>query len=120
MHRAATGERGIVVALFKEGRENRALSELMPHLPIEPDQRSRVENVLINARDFMPDDKSYYRYAGSLTMPPCTEGVSWYVLKESIEASAEQIDLLRGVLGGDNARPLQSRGNRLILDARGE
>lgn len=120
MHRASTGERGIVVALFKEGRENRALSELMPHLPIEPDQRNRVENTLINARDLMPTDKSYYRYAGSLTMPPCSEGVSWYILKESIEASAEQINLLRGVLGGNNARPIQSRGNRLILDARGE
>ena len=120
MHRATSGERGIVVALFKEGRENRALAELMLHLPIEPDQRSRVEATLINARDFMPTDKAYYRYSGSLTMPPCTEGVSWYVLKEPVEATAEQINLLRGVLGGENARPLQSRGNRLILDARGQ
>lgn len=120
MHRASNGERAIVVAMVTEGRENRALSELLPHLPLEPDQRNRRENVLINARDLMPDNKDYYRYTGSLTMPPCAEGVSWYIYKRSIEASAEQIALIKGVVGSDNARPLQSRGNRLILDARGQ
>lgn len=120
MHRASNGDRAIVVAPVKEGRENRALSELMPHLPIEPDQRNRREDMLVNARDLMPDNKDYFRYEGSLTMPPCAEGISWYIFKEPIEASAEQINLIKGVVGGDNARPLQRRGNRLILDARGQ
>lgn len=120
LHRASNGDRAIVVAMVKEGRENRALSELMPHMPLEPDQRNRQEGVLINARDLMPDNKDYYRYVGSLTMPPCGEGVNWYIYKQPIEASAEQINLIKGVVGAENARPLQRRGSRLILDARGQ
>ncbi len=120
VHRASNGDRAIVVSLFKEGRENRSLSELLPHLPLEPDQRNREASVLINARDLMPGDKSYYRYMGSLTTPPCSEGVSWYIYKQPIEASAEQINLIAGIVGGANARPLQRRGNRIILDARGQ
>lgn len=120
MHRASNGDRAVVVTLVKEGRENRALSELLPHLPLEPGQRNRQASVLINARDLMPNDKRYFRYMGSLTMPPCTEGVSWYIYRQPIEASAEQINLIKGVTGGDNARPLQRRGNRIILDARGQ
>lgn len=120
MHRAGDGGRAVLVALVKEGEENRALGELLPHLPLEPDQRNRDANVLINARDLMPDDKSYFRYMGSLTTPPCLEGVSWYIYKQPIEASAEQINLIKGVVGGNNARPLQLRGNRIILDARGQ
>lgn len=118
MHRATDGTRAIVVALFKQGRENKALSELLPHLPLEPDQRMRRNDILINARDLMPNDRSYYRYVGSLTMPPCAEGVNWYILKGVLEASEEQINLIKGVIGSDNARPVQRRGNRMILDTR--
>lgn len=120
LHRASNGDRAIVVAMVKEGRENRALSELLPHLPLEPDQRNRQAGVMINARDLMPNNKDYYRYMGSLSMPPCGEGVSWYIYKQPIEASAEQINLIKGVVGAENARPLQRRGSRLILDARGQ
>ncbi len=120
LHRASNGNRAIVVAMVEEGQENRALSELLPHLPLEPDQRSRQESILVNARDLMPDDKSYYRYMGSLTVPPCAEGVNWYIYKQPIEASAEQMDLIKGVIGTENARPIQRRGYRLILDARGQ
>lgn len=120
MHRASDGSRAIVVSLVKEGRENLAMTELTPHLPLEPDQRNTRPEVLINARDFMPQDSSYYRYSGSLTVPPCSEGVSWYILKDPIELSADQINLIKGVIGGPNARPVQARGNRIIMDARGQ
>lgn len=120
IHRAQDGSRAIVVSLVKEGRENLAMSELTPHLPLEPDQRNRRPEVLFNARDLMPNDSGYYRYSGSLTMPPCSEGISWYVLKDPIEMSKEQINLIKGVIGGTNARPLQNRGNRIIMDARGQ
>lgn len=118
MHRATDGSRAIVVSLVKEGRENRALAELLPQLPLEAGQRNRQPEILVNGRDLMPNNKSYFRYMGSLTMPPCTEGVSWYILKRPIEASAEQINMIKAVAGGENARPVQRRGNRLILDTR--
>lgn len=120
MHEAEDGARAIVVSLIKEGAENNAIKEFLPHLPLEAEQRNRRTDVFVNARDLMPSDKSYYRYMGSLTTPPCSEGVSWYVLKNPIEFSVEQIALIKGVIGGSNARPLQRRGNRIILDARGQ
>jgi carbonic anhydrase len=120
LHTATDGSTAMVVSLVTEGNENQAIKEYLPYLPLEIGQRNRRSDILVNARDLMPADKSYYRYAGSLTTPPCTEGVSWYVLKHSIQMSKEQIAMLKGVIGADNARPLQPRGNRMILDARGQ
>lgn len=118
IHRAADGSLAVLATLVKEGKENLAARELYENLPLEAGQTVKRDKVLINARDFMPTNKSYYRYMGSLTTPPCTEGVNWYVLKNPIEFSKEQIDLMRGLVGGKNARPLQKRNNRIILDAR--
>lgn len=118
MHESITGQRAIVEVLVKEGKANRAAQELWDLMPLEPDQVNKRDRVLVNARDLMPSDKSYYRYMGSLTTPPCTEGVHWYVLKNPIELSKEQIALVRGIVGGDTARPIQRRNNRIILDAR--
>lgn len=115
-HKAADGTLARVAVLVKEGRPNPAAEELWPHLPLEPDQTSRRSDIMINARDFMPADHSYYRYMGSETTPPCSEGVNWYVMKEPVEFSSQQIAVLRGIMG-ENARPLQPRNNRMILDA---
>lgn len=117
IHRAADGTQAILATMVKEGKENLAARELYENLPLEADQTVKRDKVLINARDFMPTDKSYYRYMGSMTTPPCTEGVNWYILKSPIEFSKEQISLMRGLVGGNNARPLQKRNNRIILDA---
>jgi len=117
-HQAADGSWAIVETLVKEGRENIAAQELWGNLPLESGQAVKQAKVLVNARDLMPTDKAYYRYMGSLTMPPCSEGVSWYILKRPIELSKAQIELIRGIVGGDTARPLQPRNNRMILDAR--
>jgi carbonic anhydrase len=117
-HRAPDGSYAIVETLVREGDANLAAQEIWDNMPLEPGQTSKSSKVLINARDLMPTDKSYFRYMGSLTTPPCSEGVHWYVLKRPIELSKAQIDLLIGVTGGENARPLQNRNNRMILDAR--
>ncbi|NVJ98717.1 MAG: carbonic anhydrase family protein [Alphaproteobacteria bacterium] len=115
-HRSLTGELAVVSVLVREGKANVAAAELLPNLPVEPGQTMNLPNVLINARDFMPADHSYYRYMGSLSHPPCTEGVNWYVMKTPIEFSAEQIAAIKGITG-ENARPTQPRNNRIILDA---
>ncbi|PCI59889.1 MAG: carbonate dehydratase [Kordiimonadales bacterium] len=117
-HRGPDGSVAIIETLVKEGRENAAIKEIWTHLPLESGQTSKIDAVLINARDLMPTDKAYFRYVGSLSTPPCTEGVQWYVLKQPIELSKQQIDLVRGIVGGNSARPVQRRNNRIILDAR--
>lgn len=117
-HRGPDGKWAVIETLVNEGREHRAAQEFLENLPIEPGQSMKRPKVLVNARDLMPAEKDYYRYMGSLSTPPCTEGVSWYVLKKPIQLSKEQIAMAKGVVGGDSARPIQARNNRMILDAR--
>ncbi|MFC3050351.1 carbonic anhydrase [Kordiimonas pumila] len=118
VHKAVDGSLAVIAVFVKEGKANIAAQELYENIPLESDQIIHKDKVLINARDLMPNDKSYYRYMGSLTTPPCTEDVNWYVLKTPVEFSGEQINLMRGLLGGNTARPTQNRNNRIILDAR--
>lgn len=117
-HQSFDGRMAIVETLVREGDTNLAVQEIWDNMPLEAGQSNKTNKVLINARDLMPTDKSYFRYMGSLTTPPCSEGVHWYVLKNPIELSRAQLDLLKGVTGGENARPIQNRNNRMILDAR--
>lgn len=117
-HEDLNGQKAIVEVLVKEGKAHLAAQELWELMPLEADQVMKHPKTLVNARDLMPTDKSYYRYMGSLTTPPCSEGVHWYVLKNPIELSKDQIALVNGILGGQAARPLQNRNNRIILDAR--
>ena len=63
----------------------------------------------------LPKKRSYYRYAGSLTTPPCSEGIQWYVLKKPIELDSEQIRFFTSIPGFDQThRPLQPLGNRRV------
>lgn len=118
MHQDATGKVAMIEVLIKIGAENVALQEIITKLPKTKGAVSADTTTLFNARDFMPFDKSYYRYMGSLTTPPCSEGVNWYVLKTPLTMSAAQIASLTAVAGksGSNARPVQPRNFRLIVD----
>jgi carbonic anhydrase len=60
----------------------------------------------INAVDLLPKSKAYFHYNGSLTTPPCSEGVRWYVMKESITVSKAPIDAFRQAVGYANNRPV--------------
>ena len=115
-HRGSDGSLATVAVLVEPGRASAAADEIWPHLPLEPGQRNRPEAVAVNARDLMPSDKHYYRYMGSQTVPPCTEGVHWYVLKTPLTLSSVQISAAKALIG-TNSRPVQARNNRMILDA---
>ena len=116
VHRGPGGELAVVGVLVERGDQNAAITPVWNHLPKAPGQEQQVASVRINAEDLLPSARQHYRYAGSLTTPPCTEGVKWFVLDEPIELSAEQIDALRSAIGTSN-RPVQPLGNReLRLD----
>jgi len=74
--------------------------------------RERLD-VSINAKHLLPADQTYYSYMGSLTTPPCTEGVQWLVMKTPVEISRDQVSHFTA-LYPMNARPLQARNDRLI------
>ena len=115
LHQTEGGERAIVSVMVDEGEDLRAANELINNLPLEPGQTRRLDTVLINARDFAPVQSGYFRYMGSLTTPPCAEGVNWYVMKTPITMSADQINAFRSVMGANN-RPVQPRNNRILID----
>jgi len=65
--------------------------------------------------DFLPADRAYYRFEGSLTTPPCTEGVRWLVLQKPVSASAKQIEAFQHVVHHANNRPVQPVNARVVL-----
>jgi carbonic anhydrase len=117
VHQGPFGEMGIVGIFALPGRPNRSMQVISDFLPSTKGEERRGDGVWINAADFLPRRKSYYHYEGSLTTPPCTEGVQWYVLKNPVEVSAAQIARTRA-LYPYNARPVQTGGQGPVVESR--
>ncbi|OON93410.1 MAG: hypothetical protein ATN31_06270 [Candidatus Epulonipiscioides saccharophilum] len=87
VHTGADGRLAVVGVLFNVGKENLAFETILDHIP----EGSSGAGFKINIDDLLPEDKAYYHYIGSLTTPPLTENVEWYVLEEKLEISQEQL-----------------------------
>jgi carbonic anhydrase len=110
-------ERGnivVIALLYKLGPADVALAKILPRLPAETNARNALDESL-NAAAFLPESLDYYFYQGSLTTPPCSEGVDWFVLQTQLTASREQAQALMRAIGGANNRPLQARNGREVL-----
>lgn len=104
----------VLGVFFKVGKENPELAKVWKVMPEQDSQEAKLkEKVDINA--LLPENREYYRYSGSLTTPPCTEGVRWIVFKEPMELSQEQLEKFRKVMGVDNNRPVQPINARKVL-----
>jgi carbonic anhydrase len=112
----AAGRAAVVAILIKSGAENAFLRDLLSHAPQKAGEEVERKKVVINAADFLPADQNYYVFDGSLTTPPCSEAVKWYVLKTPIEASPSQIAAF-AKLYPDNARPVQPLNGREVLQS---
>ncbi len=75
-----------------------------------------VPGTLVDAAQFLPAARGYYAYDGSLTAPPCTEGVRWLVMKQPLELSAAQLARLH-TLFANNARPVQALHGRVVTES---
>ncbi len=116
VHKDSKGELGVVGLFFVEGKKNLELQKIIDNLPEEINETKSVSSVKINPANFLPYKMDYYHYSGSLTTPPCTEGVSWIMLKYPVEASAEQINALKKIMG-ENARPVMPLNKRFVLES---
>ena len=96
--------------------ENAALARAFQNLPAKEGDQFARPGETIDAGALLPADKTFFTYSGSLTTPPCTEGITWYVLKVPIEKSPAQIAAYKKLehLGHTN-RPLQKLGGRVVL-----
>ncbi|QBQ55560.1 carbonic anhydrase [Nitrosococcus wardiae] len=108
----------VVTVFIREGEENQILKRVWQHLPIHEGNEFYLPFSL-NIGDALPTHRRTYRYKGSFTTPPCTEGVQWVVLKQPIEMSREQIEKFRKILNhsccANNYRPIQKINGRQIF-----
>lgn len=102
----------VVGILLEEGTDNSAFESFINNLPAE---KSDVKDagVTINANELLPTVQTTFRYSGSLTTPPCTEGVSWLVMTNPVEVSSKQLSKLEALFE-ENNRPVQPLNERLL------
>jgi len=108
----ASGALAVVGIFFEEGAENAFLQEFMNDLP-ESEGDHFSSDLMLNAQDLYPESKGYYTYSGSLTTPPCSEIVTWFVFSEPIKASGDQLAKLHSLIH-DNYRPVQALNGREV------
>lgn len=113
VHRNADGNLAVVGILLDEGDESVALASVWEHLPAEESDVHTADGS-VNGQDLLPDERATYRYPGSLTTPPCSEGVSWFVMMEPMELSSQQLAALATIIDGSN-RPVQELGERELV-----
>ena len=116
VHVDAAGKPAAVVGIFvKAGKEHAGLAKAFQNLPAHSGDKSEPAGATIDASSLLPADRTFFTYAGSLTTPPCTEGVTWYVFKNPIEMSAAQIAAFSKLehLAHTN-RPIQNLGGRVV------
>lgn len=117
VHRDAEGHLAVVAVPFQPGAANPAIASLWKNVPREKGYEASPAGVVVDPAQLLPRDHAYFTYVGSLTTPPCTEGVRWFVLKSPATMSPEQIAAF-GKLYAGNARPIQSINKREVLAAK--
>ncbi len=117
VHKADDGALAVVAVLMERGSENPFIQTLWNNMPLEKNQAVSPPTTVIDPANLLPASRNYYTYMGSLTTPPCSEGVLWLVMKQPVQISQEQINIF-GRLYRNNARPVQPTQGRMIKEGR--
>ena len=116
VHNSEDGTLAVIGVLIESGSINTSFTPLCQYLPSVPGESEQIKDVTLNAFDLLPSTKHTYRYTGSLTAPPYSEGVKWFVLTTPVEMSQSQIATFKAILYGNN-RPVQPlNGRELLMD----
>lgn len=111
----AKGKLAVLAVMFEEGPDNPALSKLWKQMPKSSGKKRKIKSK-VSPDELLPRSKAYYRFSGSLTTPPCTEGVIWLVMKDAMTISKKQITKLSKTIKHDNNRPLQPLNGRIVIE----
>ncbi len=114
VHKSADGNLAVVGVLFERGKENPVLEKVLDNVSRNLNEIKLVQGVAINAADLLPDDHKVFHYSGSLTTPPCSENVNWFMMTSPMEVSDKQVTQFENLIG-KNARPLQPMHWRSML-----
>jgi len=117
VHADEKGNVAVVAVLLEKGGDNALVHTLWRDLPKEKEKIQFEKGVQIDADGLLPPVKSYYSFFGSLTTPPCSEDVTWLVLKHPVSVSAAEIDQFSNLYRND-ARPTQPLYGRVILESK--
>ncbi|MBI5234429.1 MAG: carbonic anhydrase [Deltaproteobacteria bacterium] len=112
VHKNVDGELAVIGVMIEKGAHNNGLDEIWGKFPQEAGEKEALDQP-IDIAAVMPRSKTYITYQGSLTTPPCTEGVAWFVLKTPIQMSGEQLEEFAHIIKKNN-RPVQPLNNRKI------
>ena len=115
VHANEDGQIAVVGVMVEEGEENAMLNRIWSFMPDNVGDSTESPLTVFEA-GVLPPTRNYFTYDGSLTTPPCTEGIQWFVLRDPLTASAEQIERFKGRVGPSTNRPTQPHNARMILD----
>lgn len=116
LHRDADGRLAMLALQLRRADEDQAvLQRFWNHLPLEKQQTEKA-SVPVDLAQLLPADRAYFSFMGSLTTPPCTEGVLWLVMREPLSVSAQQLAVMQRLYPA-NARPVQPAGGRIIKES---
>lgn len=113
VHADKDGNLLVLAVMAEEGKNNPELAKAWQVVSQQQNQVVAIKDPF-DINKFLPKEKSYYHFEGSLTTPPCTEGVNWVVLKHSVEVSKEQVQQFEKLMGHHNNRPVQPINDREV------
>lgn len=115
VHRNDAGQMAVVAVLMDLGANNPFLQKVWTRMPLEQQDRVPLPDELLDLNELLPADQRYYQFMGSISTPPCTEGVLWMVLKQPVTLGTDQLRLF-AKLFPMNARPVQAVNGRLVRE----
>lgn len=117
VHATDDGKLAVVGVMFEEGEENPVLAKVWKKLPtLETNKAVKCGLNAEEVKALMPTNKDYYQFMGSLTTPPCSEGVKWHVYKTPLTISKAQVETFFKLYGHGNNRPIQPTHKRAIQE----
>lgn len=115
VHRNDSGQLAVVAVLLEVGTANPLIDKVWTYMPLDAGDQVRMPREMLNMNELLPADQRYYQFMGSLTTPPCSEGVLWMVIKQPMKISRVQYKLF-SQLYPNNARPVQPVNGRPVRD----
>jgi len=112
VHKSAKGQLAVVAVLFNADDKNDALKSIWEKMPSRAGDKESLGSFDVAA--MLPENKAYYHFMGSLTTPPCSENVKWYVLQKTVSVGSKQLSAFRKLYYHTN-RPVQALNGRVIV-----
>jgi len=116
MHETSAGKVAGVAVFLKAGKPNPTIQKIVDHMPAAAGPEHTIPGVEIDPAGLLPQKLSYYTYVGSVTAPPCTESVVWFVLKTPLEISRAQLAAFAKIYPHD-VRPVQPLNGRIVKES---